>query len=118
MIDDTYDDNDNVSGKPINNVIDDANDDNNNDQKSINNGFMQSVGQQEGATGMMYDHKAVLCVQYSMPDLLDYLDSINSKPDPYSNEQWNQSNHHDHLKQDQHNWRKQWKKFDHTDKNK
>ena len=27
---------------------------------------------------------------YSILDLLDHLDSISSKPDPYSNEQWNQ----------------------------
>ena len=110
-IDDTYGDDDDVNKRPINN----------NDRKPINNEFLQPVGQQEGATGMMYVHEALLYVQYSMQDPLDHLDSISSKPDPYSNKQlldpldnissiqdlysnkqWNQSNHHEYSKQDLH----------------
>ena len=64
VIDDTYDDDDDVNGKTINNVIDDTDDDDNNDRKPINNGFLQSVGQWKGATGMMYEHEGVLYVQY------------------------------------------------------
>ena len=61
MINDTYNDNDDVNGKPINNVIDDTDDDDNDvHRKQINNRFLQSVGQQEGATGMMYKHEGVL----------------------------------------------------------
>ena len=58
MIDDTYDDKDDVNGKPTNNVINDI-DDNNNDvqMKPINNIFLQPVGQQEVDTGMMYKHE-------------------------------------------------------------
>ena len=49
---------------------------------------------------MMYEHGAVLYLQYLMSDLLDHLDSISSTQDPYSNKQWNQPSHHDYLKQD------------------
>ena len=46
MIEETNDDNDNVCGKPIN--ID----------------FLQPVGQQEGATGAMYEYEGDLYAQY------------------------------------------------------
>ena len=85
MIDDTYDDNDKINRKPINNVIDDTNDDNRNNQKPINNGFLQSIGQRKGSTGMMYKHEVAVYLQYSVPDILDHLDSISSIPDLYSN---------------------------------
>ena len=87
MIDDTYNDNDNVNRKPINNVIDDTDDDNNNDQKPINNGFLQLVGKQKGATGMMYKHEGVLYIQYLVPDPLNHLNSISLMPERYSNKQ-------------------------------
>ena len=48
---------------------------------------------------MMYEQEGVFYIQYSMPDLLDHLDSISSMPKPYSNKQWNQPNHHDYSKQ-------------------
>ena len=82
MIDDTYDDNDKINRKPINNVIDDTNDDNRNNQKPINNGFLQSIGQRKGSTGMMYEDKGVLYIQYLMPDPLNNLDSIRLMPEP------------------------------------
>ena len=86
VIDNTYDDNDNLNRKPINNVIDGTdNDDNNNNQKSINNGFLQPVGERKGSTGMMYKHEIAVYLQYSVPDILDHLDSISSIPDLYSN---------------------------------
>ena len=46
MIEETNDDDDNIHGKPI------------------NNDFLQPVGQQEGATGAMYEHEGVLYTQY------------------------------------------------------
>ena len=62
VIDDTYDDNNNVNRKPINKkVIDDTNNDDNNDWKLINNGFLQPVGKQKGATGMMHEYEVVVC---------------------------------------------------------
>ena len=65
MIDETYNDNDDVNGKPINDVIDDTDDNDNNVQrKPINNEFLQPIGQQEGATGIMYEHEGVLSTQY------------------------------------------------------
>ena len=81
VIKDTYYDDNNVHGKPINSnsddgnendddtfhdaiqaedVIDDTNDDNNNDRKPINNEFLQPLGQHEGAIRMMYEHEAIL----------------------------------------------------------
>ena len=100
MIDDTYDDDDDVNREPINNVIDDTDDDNKNDRKPIHNGFLQPVGERKGATGMMNEREGVLYDQYSMPVELDHLDSISSMPDPYSIKQWNQLNHHAYSKQD------------------
>ena len=43
-----------------------------------------------------------LCSDYDDDnnDLLYHLDSISSMPDPYSNKQWNQLNHHDYSEQD------------------
>ena len=56
------DDDVNVNRKPINNVIDDTNDDDINDWKPVNNGFLQPVGEQKGATGMIYEHEGILYV--------------------------------------------------------
>ena len=81
----------------VENVI---NDTYNNNRKPINNGFLQPVGKRKGAKGMMHEHEGVLYVQSSMPDPFDHLDSISLIPDPYSNKQWNQPNHHDYSKQD------------------
>ena len=83
VIKDTYDDNDYVNRKPINNVIDDTDDDDNNNWKPFNNKFLQPAGKGKGATGMMYENERVLYVQYSIPDLLDHLNSISSMPNPY-----------------------------------
>ena len=60
VIDETYDDDDNVNRKLINNVIDNTDDDNNNNWKPFSNGFLQPVGKQKGAVGIIYEHEAVL----------------------------------------------------------
>ena len=46
VIEETNDDDDDISGEPI------------------NNNFLQLVGQEEGATGLMYEHEGVLYAQY------------------------------------------------------
>ena len=63
MFEDTYDDDDNVIQKPINNE------------------FLQLVGKRKGATEMMYEHEGVLYIQH----LIDHLDRISLMPGTHSN---------------------------------
>ena len=112
MIDDTYNNNDNVNRKPTNNVIDYG------DQRLtiyiinyIVSAKLEWSLKKYRVDNIKFDQKKELkqCNHtdankedqvYWKPNPLDHLDSISSIPDLYSAKQRIQPNNHDHLKQD------------------
>merc|ERR1712238_270400 len=105
MIEYTYNDNDDVNRKPINNTIDYG------EQRltlyaklewSLKKYWVDNIKFDQKKELKRYDHTdANKQDQLNwMPDPRDHLDSISSIPDLYSNKQRIQPNHHDYSKQD------------------